>query len=118
MDLLRYVQVVYDQYLWEVDLMPPTAPPAKPVEVVKPARKSRKPVDPNETPEARFKRLAMQRVPAAVKRLTHVANLFRGSSYTSTQEQRDKCLSAIKAAYDEVVRAATGVKATQNGFTL
>ena len=98
--------------------MPPTAPPVKPVEIVKPARKKRQPAPENESKADRFKRLALQRIPVAAKRIRHVANLFSGTSYESTQEQRDKCMKAIKDAYDELVRAATGVKASANGFTL
>ena len=96
-----------------------TAPPtAKPVEIVKPIKRKRQPAPKDESKADRFKRLAMQRVPAAVKRLAQVANLFRGGAYESTPEQRQKCMDAIKAAYDEVVLANSGVKSGSNGFTL
>lgn len=51
----------------------PASAPAK-------ARKARKPVDPNETPDARFMRIGRKRVTVAVKAIARVAQLGKSKA--------------------------------------
>ena len=69
---------------------------------VKVVRHRKAPPIPGETPQERFRRLANVRVPNAIKRLRHVANLFRGAQYDSTPEQKNAVYSVLNKALTEV----------------
>ena len=76
-------------------------------------RKSRSTVDPNETPEDKFSRLASARVTKAVKAIDNLRGLS-GRNYVKTDEQVSTILSYIDNAV-AMVRAAfenPGAKAT------
>jgi hypothetical protein len=76
------------------------------------------PPKPAESKADRFRRLANKRVPAAVKRIGHVANLANRNQYEYTDEQRDKILTAIKDAVARLTTAFSGSKAESNGWSL
>jgi hypothetical protein len=58
-------------------------------------RKRRIPtIDPNESKSDKFRRLAVSRVPAALKAIGAIANLS-GSGYEYTKEQVDKILNDL-----------------------
>lgn len=65
---------------------------------------------PVESKADRFKRLANARVPAAVKRIGHVANLALRAQYEYTPEQSALLLKTLQDAVDHVKRrfAETG----------
>jgi hypothetical protein len=71
-----------------------------------------------EPKDVRFRRLAMKRVPAAVKRIGHVAYLANRAQYEYTDEQRDKVLAAINDAVVRLKTAFSGSKSELNGWTL
>lgn len=73
---------------------------------------------PVENKADKFRRLANRRVPAAIKRINHVTNLFAGNSYESTVEQRTKVIDAIKAAYNRLLDAHNGTKSVADQFSL
>jgi len=54
-----------------------------------------------ESKQDKFKRLATQRVPNAVKKIEIIGNLA-GSGYESTPEDVDKIISALQEAVDGV----------------
>jgi len=54
-----------------------------------------------ESKQDKFKRLATQRVPNAIKKIEIIGNLA-GSGYESTQEDTDKIISALQEAVDGV----------------
>lgn len=56
------------------------------------------PVDPNETPAARFVRLAKARTPLAIKRIASITALFRGAGYEWTPDQAAKVKAALEKA--------------------
>ena len=58
-------------------------------------------VDVAESKEDRFKRLAAQRVPQALKRISLIAKLANRSSYAYTEEQVQKIVIALR---EEVTR--------------
>ena len=58
-------------------------------------------VKPNETPEERFKRIAVLRVPNAIKKIKLIGNLS-ASAYKYTDEQIDKIISSLREAIGEV----------------
>lgn len=73
------------------------------------AKKPRKPratVPENETPDVRFRRLAKQRVPRAIKALESVGKLG-GRGYTYTPEQAAKIAADLTAAAERVASAFT-----------
>lgn len=64
-------------------------------------KRGRKPVDPSETPEQKFQRLAKHRVTRAIKVIRGLGNLG-GAGYKSTEAQREK----IREALDSELEAA------------
>jgi hypothetical protein len=99
----------------------PASAPAK-------ARKARKPVDPNETPDARFMRIGRKRVTVAVKSIQRVAQLGKSkarkdgngnwrrnkdgstSGYAYTEAQADKLIQYLT---DAVAAAKTALAPRQ-----
>jgi acetyl-CoA carboxylase alpha subunit len=78
-------------------------------------KKGRKEIPENETALERSKRLANMRVPAAIKKLQLIENLFKGPQYEFSQEDA----RAIVMALSDVVcriqeRAEHGGKATES----
>lgn len=71
----------------------------------------------NETPEARFVRIANRRVQKALDALDLVGNLT-GSAYKSTKEQRGKIVSALNKAVSDVAETLESGKTKASGFTL
>lgn len=59
-------------------------------------------VPPDETKQARFSRLASQRVAKAVKQIKNIGNLS-GSGYEYTEEQVKAISNFIKSAHDEAM---------------
>lgn len=59
-------------------------------------KRGRKPVDPNETPESKFVRLAKHRTTRAIKAIRGLGNLG-GSGYKSTESQREKIREALES---------------------
>lgn len=77
----------------------------------------RKKADPNETPEARFKRLAEQRVSRALKSIAAVGALT-GKGYAHSEEQRSKIAQALSGQVSAAIsRLESGGKA-QSLFSL
>lgn len=66
---------------------------------------------PKEAKDAKFRRLANARVPAAIKRIRHVANLANRLQYTYTQEQAQKI---VKLLSDEVASLQRRFEAQSN----
>lgn len=67
-----------------------------------------------ESKDAKFKRLANARVPAAIKRIRHVANLSNRLQYTFTDDQAQRIVSmlldevsALKRRFEAKANAAT-----------
>ena len=60
---------------------------------------------------AKFRDLGAKRTMRARKAIRAIGNLG-GSGYVSTQEQRDKIISALNEAVDEVRRRLSGGKAS------
>jgi hypothetical protein len=71
-----------------------------------------------ETPEARFRRLALRRVPTALKHIGYVINLAKGSGYKSTPEQRAKIILAFRQALSGLEMAFRGEKPEGDRFDL
>lgn len=71
-----------------------------------------------ESKSAKFRRLAMRRVPKALKALTYVANLSNTAQYEYSQEQRDKILTVLKNAVRGVEDAFLNRKSEADGFSL
>lgn len=71
-------------------------------------KRGRKPVDPNETPEQKFQRLAKHRVTRCIKVIRGLGNLG-GAGYKSTDYQREKIReilnSELEAAMARMERA-------------
>lgn len=59
----------------------------------------------NESKTEKFRRLANSRVNNAIKDMDLICNLANKSNYDYTQEDVDKILRALKAAYTEVEKA-------------
>lgn len=70
-----------------------------------------------ETKSAKFLRLANARMPGALKRIGHIANLG-GPGYESTEEQRAKIVKALRDAVDMVETKLNGTKSTTTPFAL
>ncbi len=82
-------------------------PPASPSQPVTARRKGgRPPVDPNETPSDRFRRLAGSRVAATLDALRLLRQCFVTGSYEWTPDQADKAIKAIEAEGALLVKAA------------
>ena len=65
-----------------------------------------------ETKEDRFKRLAEQRVPAALKRISLITKLSNRSSYAYSDEQVQKIIASLR---DEVNRVEAAFTRTSGG---
>ena len=76
----------------------------------KATRKGRTPVDANETPEQKFRRLANKRVARTLNDLKLCANLGR---YAHTPEQGQKILAVLANGYQSVADAFS--KSEKNG---
>lgn len=70
-----------------------------------------------EAGKLRFIRLAVQRVPRAVKAVRGIGNLS-GSGYTYTPEQAEKIVNALKAAVEFVADKFSGSAPASESFTL
>ncbi len=70
-----------------------------------------------ETPEARFRRLASARVDKALKAIKLIGNLT-GTQYKSTSEQREKIDKALSEAVKGVKESLAGTKAAKAEFNL
>ena len=83
-----------------------TAAPNGTVQTIKRVRKA--PLVPaDETPSARFIRLARKRVNACVRKMDQVTALFRGTGYEWTPEQAEKVAVAIADAVTRLQTAMT-----------
>lgn len=71
----------------------------------------------NETPEARFKRMATMRVNKALKAVSLLSNLA-GSRYKSSPEQIAKIEGAFRDTLTAVFGQLRGQKAAKQTFTL
>jgi hypothetical protein len=71
-------------------------------------RRGRKPVDPHETPEMRFKRLAGERTRKILKSLEVLENCGNRSVYSYTEEQARKIIRELTEGVDSVRRALSG----------
>ena len=72
---------------------------------------------PGETKEQRFKRVAERRVNIVLKNFRLLCNL-KSASYSSTSQQRDKIVSAIRSALGELEAAWAGEKPNKDAFSL
>jgi hypothetical protein len=75
-------------------------------------------VNPDESKADKFRRLALKRVPRAVKILRQVANLASKNTYEYTDEQKAKIKAAISKAAEGVADAFDKTAAPADGFTL
>lgn len=66
----------------------------------------------NETPEARFLRLALPRVNKAIKAVSQIGKLG-ARQYASTEEQRAKIEASLTEAVTLTMRQLNGVKTVQ-----
>jgi hypothetical protein len=66
----------------------------------------------------RFRKLAINRVPRALKLLAMVQNLSNKSVYYYEKEQADKIVSTIEVAFNSLKQSFNGVKAQQETFTI
>lgn len=73
---------------------------------------------PKETKAERFRRLAMRRVPKAIKAMAAVTNLANRAVYEYTEEQREKVIEAIGGEVSRLVNAYNGVRERAEGFSL
>ena len=80
--------------------------PASLIPVVNKRRGGRPPVDPNETPELRFKRLAGVRMSALLEQLRLLRQCFVTGNYEWTPEQGDKIIKALEGEAGKIVHAA------------
>lgn len=72
----------------------------------------------DETPAARFKRLAPKRVNNALRAVRLIRNLT-GSGYEYTPEEAAKITTALREAVNDMTNAFTeGGKPTEEAFTL
>lgn len=71
----------------------------------------------NETPEARFKRMATMRVNKALKAVSLLSNLA-GSRYRSSPEQIAKIETAFRETLTSVFAQLRGQKSAEKNFTL
>lgn len=73
---------------------------------------------PREPKDAKFFRLAVKRVPAAIKRIRHVANLANTNQYAYTPEHAAKIVDVLEAEVKALRNAFTGTKAPVEAWTL
>ena len=103
---------------WSSKAMADPKVPVKPVEIVKPARNARKPVDPNESKADKFRRLANNRVPRILKLMRMVGALGNKSQYEANDEQLAKILQAIQEGYAAMKQNLYGQCSEESGFRL
>lgn len=73
---------------------------------------------PVESKADRFRRLANKRVPAAIKRLTHVANLSNRAQYEYTDEQAAKIVAAFEEAVKSLRQRYSGQRTVADSWSL
>lgn len=73
---------------------------------------------PTETKAEKFRRLAIRRVPKAVKAIHAIAALANRSAYEFTPEQRDKILATLADAMSSLKNRYNGVDAVAQTFDL
>lgn len=93
-------------------------PPVKPVEIVKPVRKTRARAPENESKADKFKRLANHRVPRAIKLMAAIGALGNRAQYEHTEDQRGAIFNALEKAYQNMVSRLVGNKPEDKGFKL
>lgn len=71
-----------------------------------------------ETKEDRFKRLAEQRVPAALKRISLITKLSNRGSYAYTDEQVQKIIASLREEVGRVEAAFTKTSGAKPQFQL
>lgn len=71
----------------------------------------------NETPEARFKRMAQARVNKSLKQIALLGNLA-GSRYKSSPDQHTKMQKAFEDALNTAFARLKGQKTTKETFSL
>ena len=71
-----------------------------------------------ESKEDRFKRLAEQRVPAALKRISLIAKLSNRGSYVYTDEQVQKIIASLREEVNRVEAAFTKTSGSKPQFQL
>lgn len=71
-----------------------------------------------EPKDAKFFRLAVKRVPAAIKRIRHVANLANKNQYAYTDEHADKIILALENELMALSNAFKGEKEPAEAWTL
>lgn len=71
-----------------------------------------------EPKDVKFRRLALRRVPVAIKRIRYVANLANTSQYQYTDEQANKIITAIRDEVKAMENAFAGRKQHVETFTL
>lgn len=76
------------------------------------------PAKPVESKAQRFRRLANQRIPKALKVLGNIENLTRKQSYEYTPEQADRIVTVLAAAVKRIVDGFSGQDAKPGGFIL
>lgn len=82
------------------------------------ARRDQTEVKVKEDKDTKFRRLALKRVPVALKRIRHVANLSNRSQYSYTDGQATKIVEAIKAEVLKLEMSFSGAKPPEAGFEL
>ena len=87
-------------------------------EVLKNARKGRSPVDPNETPEAKFIRLAQKRMTRALAMIRYVGNLANRRQYTYTDGQSAKIVNTLIDAVATVKQKFAADQKQEDTFKL
>jgi hypothetical protein len=75
-----------------------------------------KEINPNETKNERFKRLACARVNKILAVYKHLSNL-KGSNYASTPNERNEILSVLRKGIEEIEYIWAGEKGKKEAFT-
>jgi len=84
----------------------------------KQVKRGRNPVDPNETPAQRFRRLGGKRMNKALKAIGYVASLGNKRQYEYTDEQRNKIIAALVDAVDNVRQRLTDKQSAAESFSV
>jgi len=71
-----------------------------------------------EPKDVRFRKLAIKRVPNAIKRIRQVANLANRVQYEYTPAQAEKIVSALAVEMDRLEMAFQGIKPAEAAFEL
>lgn len=82
------------------------------------ARAARKPADPNESKAAKFRRLAMHRMPRLIRQLQNIGALANRSAYEFTDEQAKKITDTIADELDSIRKRFAGTKTEVAGWSL